>query len=250
MQNSRLAVPRILSSSRFLDLCPANGHPPSSAFASAAETTDTIHTNHRHLCLLLLLNHRHQTESGHRILLDTFRSAIHPSIPHALVTPLGLRNRLPKDFSPILSPTYIFMDRQAAWLANISASSTCPSCYGSLQNLEGHLLALWRISSRVLALRLLPQNSSLHSIELNSKEGFVEHLKKALASLIMDMVIVEDFLKSHDAKDVKMDIAGWSLAYLPRMEELLVDELAAPLWLRIRLKAWSLCRAVISYFSG
>ena len=250
MQNSRLSVPRILSSSRFLDLCPADGRPPSSAFASAAETTDAKHTSHRHLCLVLLLNRRHQKESKNRNLLDVFRSSIHPSIPHALTTPLGLTDRLPKDFSPILSPAYIFIDQQSTWLANISASSTCPSCFESLEHLEGHLLALWRISSRILALRLLPQNASLHPVEITSREGYTGRLKKALTDLVMDMVAVEDFLKLHDAKDIKVDIAGWSLAYLPRMEALLVDELAASLWLRIRLKAWSLCRAVFSYFDG
>lgn len=56
----------------------------------------------------------------------------------------------------------------------------------------------------------------------------------------MDMLTVEDFLKLHDAKDVKVDVAVWSLAYLLRMKELLVDELAASLWLRNRLMAWSL----------
>lgn len=174
MQNSRLDVPRILSSSRFLDLCPADGRPTSSAFASAAESTDAKHTSHRHLCLVLLLNRRHQKKSQNRVLLDIFRSSIHPSIPHTLNTPLGLSNRLPNDLFQILSPAYIFIDRQAVWLANISTSSTCPSCFASL----GLLLALWRISSRILALRLLPQNASLHPVEINSREGYTGRLKK------------------------------------------------------------------------
>ncbi|KAL5105411.1 hypothetical protein TcWFU_003321 [Taenia crassiceps] len=251
MKNSRLAVPRILNSARFLDLCPADGHPPSSAFASAAETTKGTaqdgHTGHRHLCLILLLHHHHGKD---RAWLDLFRSALVPSIPYALAIPLSLADLLPRDFSPILSPAHIFIDRQAAWIDNITASSTCPRCLGSLANLDGHLLALWRISSRILGFQLLPRNSGLHPAEISSTKGYTERLKKTLSGLVMDMVAVDDFLKSHDVRKVKENVAGWSLAYLPRMEELLVDELAAPLWLRIRLKAWSLCRTVISYFDG
>ncbi|VDM18910.1 unnamed protein product [Hydatigera taeniaeformis] len=251
MKNSRLAVPRILSSARFLDLCPADGHPPSSAFASAAEITKgTVqdgHTSHRHLCLILLLHHHHEKN---RVWLDLLRSALVPSIPHALTTPLGLADHLPRDFIPILSPAYILVDRQSAWINNITASSTCPTCLGSLADLDGHLLALWRISSRVLGFRLLPRNASLHPAEISSVEGYAERLKKTLASLVTDMVAVNNFLKSYDVRKVRKNVAGWSLAYLPRMEALLVDELAAPLWLRIRLKAWSLCRTAISYFDS
>ncbi|EUB59949.1 DnaJ subfamily C member protein [Echinococcus granulosus] len=251
MKNSRLAVPRILNSARFLDLCPADGHPPSSAFASAAETIKGTahggHASHRHLCLILLLHHHHLDRD--RMWLDLFRSALVSSTPYALTTPLGLAD-LPRDFSPILSPTYIFIDRQAAWINNITASSTCPTCLGSLTDLNGHLLALWRISSRVLTFRLLPRNASLHPVETASLEGYAERLKKTLTGIVMDMVAVDNFLKLHDVRKVRENVAGWSLAYLPQMEALLVDELAAPLWLRIRLKAWSLCRTAISYFDG
>lgn len=253
MKNSRLVVPRILNSARFLDLCPADGHPPSSAFASAAETTKGTaqdgHTSHRHLCLILLLHHHHHHDKD-RVWLDLFRSALVPLIPYELTTSLGLADLLPRDFSPILSPAYIFIDRQAAWIDNITASSTCPECLRSLADLDGHLLVLWRISSRVLSFRLLPRNVGLHPAEIPPLEGYTERLKKALSGLVMDMVAVDDFLKSHDVRKVRENVAGWSLAYLPRMEALLTDELAAPLWLRIRLKAWSLCRTAISYFDG
>ncbi|KAL5964668.1 hypothetical protein TSMEX_007595 [Taenia solium] len=252
MKNSRLVVPRILNSARFLDLCPADGRPPSSAFASAAETTKGTdkngHTSHRHLCLVLLLHHRHYDKD--RVWLNLFRSSLVPFIPYALTTPLSLADLLPRDFSPILSPAYMFTDRQAAWIDNITKSSTCPTCLGSLPDLDGHLLALWRISSRVLSFRLLPRNAGLHPAEISSVEGYTERLKKTLSGLVMDMVTVDNFLKSHDVRKVRENVAGWSLAYLPRMEALLVDELAASLWLRIRLKAWNLCCTAISYFDG
>ncbi|VDK40547.1 unnamed protein product [Taenia asiatica] len=251
MKNSRLVVPRILNSARFLDLCPADGRPPSSAFASAAETTKGTdqdgHTSHRHLCLVLLLHHRHYDKD--RVWLNLFRSSLVPFISYALTTPLNLAD-LPRDFSPILSPAYMFIDRQSVWIDNITKSSTCPTCLESLADLDGHLLALWRISSRVLSFRLLPRNAGLHPAEISSVEGYTERLKKTLSGLVMDMVAVDNFLKSHDLRKVRENVAGWSLAYLPRMEALLVDELAAPLWLRIRLKAWSLCRTAISYFDG
>ncbi|VUZ47916.1 unnamed protein product [Hymenolepis diminuta] len=240
MKNSRLAVPRILSSSRFLDLCPADGHPPSSAFASAAETRDDPvdgHAGHRHLCLVLLLNSKNREQNV--VKLDQFRSVLE-HIPHALKSPLGLSHLLPTNFYPLLSPAYIYTDRQGAWLRNISDSSTCSSCLDLSTNLDGQLLALWRITSRILALKPLLRNETLTS----------DWLKGTLTKLVMDSLTVEVHLKSCDVRELQSDIAGWSLAYLPKMESLLVDELAAPLWLRIRLKLGSLVRLMISYFDG
>lgn len=240
MKNSRLAVPRILSSSRFLDLCPADGHPPSSAFASAAETKgDSMdgHAGHRHLCLVLLLNSKNYEQNV--VKLDQFRSVL-GHIPHALKSSLGLSHLLPANFYPLLSPAYIYTDRQAAWLSNISDSSTCPSCLDLSANLDGQLLALWRITSRILAFKPLLRNETLTS----------DWLKGTLTELVMDSLSVEVHLKSRDVRELQSDIAGWSLAYLPKMESLLVDELAAPLWLRIRLKLGSLVRSMISYFDG
>ncbi|VDD79681.1 unnamed protein product [Mesocestoides corti] len=259
MQNSRLSVPRILSSVRFLDLCPADGHPPSSAFASAAETDGGSHTSHRHLCFVLLLNHRIGLKVGskQRAWLDLFRSALVPAIPHALTSALGLTGRLPDDFRPILSPAYMFSDRQAAWLKNVTASSTCPACLDQIQATAGYILALWRLSSRTLAFRLLPRQMGLHpaevlpanlTVDAPSIEVYTGRLKTSLTNLVMDMVKVDAFLRGRDAKEVKEDVSGWSIAYLPRMEVLLRDELAASLGVRIKRKLWSMGLAALSYF--
>nr|CUU99033.1 unnamed protein product [Hymenolepis microstoma]CUU99034.1 unnamed protein product [Hymenolepis microstoma] len=240
MKNSRLAVPRILSSSFFLDLCPADGHPPSSAFASAAETKDNSmdgHTGHRHLCIVLLLNSKNREQIAFE--LDQFRTVL-GHVPHALKSSLGLSQHLPADFYPLLSPAYIYTDRQAAWLKNISGSSTCSSCLDLSMNLDGQLLALWRITSRILAFKPLFRNGTLTS----------DWLKGTLTELVTDSLSVDAYLKSHDVRELQSNIAGWSLAYLPKMESLLVDELAVPLWLRIRLKLGSLLHLMISYVDG
>lgn len=232
-------MPRILSSSRFLDLCPADGHPPSSAFASAAEMKDNLkdgHASHRHLCLVLLLQNSENRDQN-AASLEQFRTVL-VHIPHALKSSLGLSQRLPDDFFPILSPAYIYTNRQANWLRNITASSTCPTCLALSSDLDGQLLALWRISSRILAFKPLLRNGSLS----------IDWLKEALTDLVMDTLTVDVFLKSHDGRDVHTNIAGWSLAYLPKMESLLVDELSAPLWLRIQLKLSNLFRSFFSYF--
>ncbi|KAM7543257.1 hypothetical protein Aperf_G00000005204 [Anoplocephala perfoliata] len=241
MQNSRLAVPRILSSSRFLDLCPADGHPPSSAFASAAEMKDDPkdgHTGHRHLCLILLLQNSDNRDQN-AASLKQFRTVL-AHIPHALKSSLGLSHRLPNGFFPLLSPAYIYLNRQANWLRNVTASSTCPTCLELSSALDGQLLALWRISSRILAFKPLLRNESLS----------IDWFRGVLTDLVMDTLAVDDFLKSHDGRDAQTNIAGWSLAYLPKMELLLVDELSAPLWLRIQLKLGNIFHSVVSYFDG
>lgn len=77
MHHSRLTVPRILSQASFADLCPADGKPPSSAYASSSEAPSSFghnhdpdtdhhtHTDHRHLCLVLVLHATKVMPHGH-----------------------------------------------------------------------------------------------------------------------------------------------------------------------------------------
>ncbi len=120
-------------------------------------------------------------------------------------------------------------------------------------------MALWRLSSRTLAFRLLPLDGDLHPAEIlphstdpNSDliTSYTGRLKSALTDLVLDMVKVDDDLKMQDPAYVKKSMHGWALAYLPQMEALLKDELAAPLWLRIKRKLWKMCLIGLSQFDG
>ncbi|BHF68495.1 DnaJ molecular chaperone y domain [Sparganum proliferum] len=288
LQHSRLSVPRILSPARLLDICPVDGRPPSSAFASVSEVHQTEdaggrasgHSSHRHLCITLLL-HSDQAAGVGDLWLSTFRSALAP-IPHTVASALGIEDRLPKGFTPILSPAYMFRDKQASWWHNVLHASTCRQgsatpvgCPGAdrlSNNIDGHIVALWRISTRLTAFKLLPRNASLHPGELfppnatltdesghrktagtaTSATQLRSHLKTFLSDLLLSMPALADFARRIDPTELvagspQLPPDGWALAYVPNLEGYLQDELATPLWLRIKRKAWDLGVRLLSY---
>uniref|UniRef100_A0A0X3PJW4 DnaJ homolog subfamily C member 16 n=4 Tax=Schistocephalus solidus TaxID=70667 RepID=A0A0X3PJW4_SCHSO len=287
LQHSRLSVPRILSPARLLDICPVDGRPPSSAFASVSEVhrsegaggRATGHSSHRHLCITLLL-HSGQASGVGDLWLSTFRSALAP-IPHTVASSLGIKDRLPKDFTPILSPAYMFRDKQASWWHSILQASTCrqrssapvgcPGIDSHSSNIDGHLVALWRISTRLIAFKLLPRNAGLHPSELllsnattltnddqhrkaadTAAAQLRSHLKTILSDLLLNMPAVADFARRIDPTELVSGLSqlppdGWALAYVPNLEGYMQDEMATPLWLRIKRKAWALVVRFLSY---
>lgn len=121
----------------------------------------------------------------------------------------------------------------------------------------GNLVAVWRISSRLVAFKRLqnsdaPSQTPVHPAEsipandsssnVATPQSIAAGLKLALTDLIRGMPTLDKFVRSmadpgRNVREQKAPL-GWSLAYLPYVEAQLRDELAIPLWLRIKRRLW------------
>ncbi|VEL13577.1 unnamed protein product [Protopolystoma xenopodis] len=207
---SLLAVPRLSSPARLLDLCPTDGHVPPSLSSQGSKhrhhyqhKTDSNsglgsrtdpHLGHRHLCLVLLLS-----SSSSASFLTSSPMGLSPSADLQLAglrmaiggnkwfhavdrliqssTGTSARHRI----DPVIVPVHIYMDRQAAWLRQLAHRSVAPvlgrnapdDLFLRTEN-AGHLLWVWRMTSNTTAFRLIPLNSQAHPARhaaLNSDLG-------------------------------------------------------------------------------
>ncbi|VDK69861.1 unnamed protein product [Dibothriocephalus latus] len=78
------------------------------------------------------------------------------------------------------------------------------------------------------------------------------HLKTVLSELLLSMPALAAFVRRIDPTELAagsphLPPDGWALAYVSNLEGYLRDELATPLWLRIKRKAWQLVVRLLSY---
>ncbi|CAL8073026.1 unnamed protein product [Calicophoron daubneyi] len=256
---SQLTIPRIYSTARLLDLCPADGSEPASAYASASEmrsndahNSDSMdHRNHRHFCLLLLL---------HSKIANLERTHGHAEYWLSMLRQVdsGVRRELQKmDSSPVrnhFQTVHVYADRQASWLERLSHDQTLDKTEQS-QNLAdpgniGRLALLWRITSKETALYMFPVESNANprtqlplESPLGDKMNFSANLGNMERDLIAELVsaitplsglTTTAFLDSHRSLEM------WHTTSDFMVENFVMDELAVPMWLRIRRKLWGL----------
>ncbi|GAA52774.1 DnaJ homolog subfamily C member 16 [Clonorchis sinensis] len=252
MAYSQMTVPRIFSTARLLDLCPTDGAEPRSQFASASElrtgkpTADGSHRTHRHFCLVLLLHSKlanlEARPVGHA---DHWLSAIRSLEP--LVREQIQRVRSPHHVLQ-LKLVHVYMDRQAAWLRRLSHSADgSPIDLTSPDNI-GRLVLLWRISPTHTAVSMLPVNSDAHPsnlLPLSTNPISIDWSPAVAASrirmaLLPDLVaLLGPVVEKRTADFLRNPISqNWHLTSDYAIEEHVVDELAAPLWLRLRRRLW------------
>ncbi|TGZ55485.1 hypothetical protein CRM22_010395 [Opisthorchis felineus] len=252
MAYSQMTVPRIFSTARLLDLCPTDGAEPRSQFASASElrtgkpNADGSHRTHRHFCLVLLLHSKlanlEAKPVGHA---DHWLSAVRSLEP--LVREQIQRVRSPHHVLQ-LKLVHVYMDRQAAWLRRLSHSANgFPIDLTSLDNI-GRLVLLWRISPTHTAISMLPVNSEAHPsnlLPLSTNPIPIDWSIAVAASrirtaLLPDLVaLLSPVVEKRTADFLRNPISqNWHLTSDYVIEEHVVDELAAPLWLRLRRRLW------------
>ncbi|OON18974.1 DnaJ domain protein [Opisthorchis viverrini] len=268
MAYSQMTVPRIFSTARLLDLCPTDGAEPRSQFASASELrtgklkANGGHRTHRHFCLVLLLHSKlanlEAKPVGHA---DHWLSALRSLEPF-------VREQIQRIRSPHhvlqVKLVHVYMDRQATWLRRLSYSANgfpvdltspglklyippCSFTHHYPDNI-GRLVLLWRISPTHTAVSMLPVNSEAHPsnlLPLSANPIPVDWSPAVAASrirtaLLLDLVaLLNPVVEKRTADFLRNPIPqNWHLTSDYVIEEHVVDELAAPLWLRLRRRLW------------
>ncbi|CAH8682614.1 unnamed protein product [Schistosoma rodhaini] len=249
---SQLNIPRIYSRARLLDLCPTDGSKPTSKYALESDKRYNDHSNHRHLCLVLLLNSKQsnveQINSWGDIWLTMLRRTL--QLSQADLLKLYHTNQHSYHFMPV----HIYVDRQISLMQKLSTSSTCSNESCNLLNEDniGRLALIWRITSTETVYQLLPTNSMSHprthlnekmlkpndlkSIILKSTEQMHTALMNDLKSIIQ-MISTTDKLTSpsnHLTHSIDKMASQWYLLKDCMIEELMTDELVASIWIRMR----------------
>ncbi|KAF7259557.1 hypothetical protein EG68_02684 [Paragonimus skrjabini miyazakii] len=248
MAYSQLTIPRIYNAARLLDLCPADGVEPASRYASASESRlnhpQSGHHAHRTLCLMLLLHSRQTSVEQPDGLADRWLSLIRTVTPdlHSQVQRLRAVTLRPQ-----VQLVHVYVDRQMGWLSKLSSNigSSSDSDLTHSDNL-GRLILLWRPSSSQTAIHLLPSDSSIHpaillprnftasvdSTETRDNSEAVIRMRRAVGDHLLPILVS---LSQREPPD----LTGWHVTHDYVLEDAVVDELTAPLWLRLRRKLWS-----------
>ncbi|XP_018655599.1 hypothetical protein Smp_196180 [Schistosoma mansoni] len=249
---SQLNIPRIYSRARLLDLCPTDGSKPTSKYALESDKRYNDHSNHRHLCLVLLLNSKQsnveQINSWGDIWLTMLRRTL--QLSQADLSKLYHTNQHSYHFMPV----HIYVDRQISLMQKLSTSSTCSNESCNLLNEDniGRLALIWRISSTETVYQLFPTNSMSHprthlnekmlkpndlkTLILKSTEQMHTALMNDLKNVIQ-MVSTTDKLTSpsnHLTHSIDKVTSQWYLLKDCMIEELMIDELVASIWIRMR----------------
>ncbi|CAH8681386.1 unnamed protein product [Schistosoma rodhaini] len=249
---SQLNIPRIYSRARLLDLCPTDGSKPTSKYALESDKRYNDHSNHRHLCLVLLLNSKQsnveQINSWGDIWLTMLRRTL--QLSQADLSKLYHTNQHSYHFMPV----HIYVDRQISLMQKLSTSSTCSNESCNLLNEDniGRLALIWRITSTETVYQLLPTNSMSHprthlnekmlkpndlkTLILKSTEQMHTALMNDLKNIIQ-MISTTDKLTSpsnHLTHSIDKVTSQWYLLKDCMIEELMIDELVASIWIRMR----------------
>ncbi|KAF5406031.1 DnaJ domain protein [Paragonimus heterotremus] len=249
MAYSQLTIPRIYNAARLLDLCPADGVEPVSRYASASESRlnhpQSGHHSHRTLCLMLLLHSRKTSVEQPDGLGDRWLSLLRTISPdlHSHVQRLRAVT-----LTPQVQLVHVYVDRQVRWLSRLSSnigSSSDSDLTHSADNL-GRLILLWRPSSSQTAIHLLPSDSSIHpaillpwnstvtidSTETRDNSETIIRMRHAIGDHLLPILVS---LSQREPPD----LTGWHVTHDYILEDAVVDELIAPMWLRVRRKLWS-----------
>ncbi|CAH8670962.1 unnamed protein product [Schistosoma margrebowiei] len=249
---SQLNIPRIYSRARLLDLCPTDGSKPTSKYALESDKHYNDHSNHRHLCLVLLLNSKlsnvEQVNSWGDIWLTMLRHTL--QLSQTDLSKLYHTNQHSYHFMPV----HIYVDRQISLMQKLSTSSTCSNESCNLLNEDnmGRLALIWRISSTETVYQFLPTNSMSHprihlnekmlkpndlkSLILKSTKQMYTALMNDLENIIQTVSIIDKLINptNHFTHSIDKVVSQWYLLKDCMIEELMIDELVASIWIRMR----------------
>ncbi|CAH8874851.1 unnamed protein product [Trichobilharzia szidati] len=255
---SQLLVPRVYSRARLLDLCPTDGSEPASKYAQESDkryhhSQSSYHysPNHRHICLVLLLNSRQLNVEQIHSLGDIWLTMFSRTVETSKKDLLKLYHIGQSNFH--FMPVYIYADRQIELLTRLSTSSSCSeeSCNLISEDNMGRLALIWRISSTEIVYHLLPDNSLSHPRKYINQETFrqtppddtmkmqksVEQMSIALINDLKDVMKTINDNKMYSSSQLSNSIEklnNWYLLKDCMIEELIVDELVASIWIRLR----------------
>ncbi|CAH8661831.1 unnamed protein product [Heterobilharzia americana] len=249
---SQLLVPRIYSRARLLDLCPTDGSEPASKYALESDkrhSQSNYHPHsHRHICLVLLLHSRQSNVEKVHSLGDIWLQILSRTIEKSQKDLSRMYNLGGSNFH--FMPVHIYVDRQFELMSKLSTfSCSDESCNLLNEDNLGRLALIWRISSTETAYRLLPTDSLSHprkyvnqqtlgqnpadSIIMTSVEKMRTALIKDLAD-IMKTITVTMNLPSRLSSSTTKKSHDWYVLKDCIIEELIVDELQASIWIRLR----------------
>ncbi|CAH8598794.1 unnamed protein product [Schistosoma turkestanicum] len=270
---SQLTIPRIYSRARLLDLCPTDGTKPASKYAYESDHKrytqqstmfSNDQSNHRHLCLVLLLNSKLANVEQLYSFGDIWLTMLRHTLQLSQKDLLQLYHTTKQLYNYHFIPVHIYVDRQVNFMQALSKSSNClnESCNLLNEDNIGRLALIWRISSTETIYQLLPTNSLSHpkahynAMKHHSalkSENFQNNLLKSAkqmhTALINDLkniiqtlntttttnqfdnpIISEELINSEE----KFTLYQWYLLKNCIIEELIIDELVATIWIRIR----------------
>ncbi|TNN17846.1 DnaJ subfamily C member 16 [Schistosoma japonicum] len=249
---SQLQVPRIYSRARLLDLCPTDGSKPSSKYASESDKRQTqfMHSNsdnsnHRHLCLVLLLHSKQSNVEQIHSLGDIWLTMLRRTLQLSQTDLLKLFHTNQPNYH--FMPVHIYVDRQISLMKKLSQSSTCLNESCNLLNKDnvGRLALIWRISSTETVYQLLPIDSLSHPrMHLNErtykqndyKNIIIKSVEQMHSALINDLTNTIKKL-NNPSNELTHSIDKLSQWYVLKdciIEELMIDELIASIWIRMR----------------
>ncbi|CAH8585120.1 unnamed protein product [Dicrocoelium dendriticum] len=250
--HSQLSIPRIFSTARLLDLCPTEGNEPKNRYTSASEARTAHqdggrdgHNFHRHLCLVLLLHSKHTSLEQSDGLADLWLSLLRTVIPD--VRARLLQRTYADTLLHHIQPVHVYVDRQSSWLRRLSESVTSGSDISQPKQ-AGQLILLWRISSTTTAVHMFPSNSDVHPVNLlpisspqqrdiNQSSLISIRMRQAL---IAELTPILEYLRQiRPGAFAHSSPPSWHVVNNYIVEEDVTDELALPLWLRLRRKLWT-----------
>ncbi|TPP66581.1 Chaperone protein DnaJ [Fasciola gigantica] len=270
---SQLTVPRIYSTSRLLDLCPTDGGAPTNPYASESELRRSneathgqskSHHSHRHVCLVLLLHSELASLEDERGHAGLWINMLREVVPYARAQ---LHHTYGGSLVNQFQPAHVYTDRQSAWLRqlfprdNQKGDSTSKQVDLTHPDYIGRLVMIWRLSSRQTAVHLLPPSSYAHpatgfplSAPIPAESlagGHIIRMRRELVSDLVQIIQPVATLSKGDLLTANVDtpLGRWYVTTDLIVEELVVDELAAPAWLRMRRKLRKYWEQAANWFS-
>ncbi|KAH8869331.1 DnaJ likeubfamily C member 16 [Schistosoma japonicum] len=237
---SQLQVPRIYSRARLLDLCPTDGSKPSSKYASESDKRQTqfMHSNsdnsnHRHLCLVLLLNSKQSNVEQIHSLGDIWLTMLRRTLQLSQTDLLKLFHTNQPNYH--FMPVHIYVDRQISLMKKLSQSSTCLNESCNLLNkvqrkqfINFFPLIPYLILEMHLNERTYKQN--------DYKNIIIKSVEQMHSALINDLTNTIKKL-NNPSNELTHSIDKLSQWYVLKdciIEELMIDELIASIWIRMR----------------